>query len=123
MWSSGMKAELLKRGSIWLVDWSPGRGLEQEGIRPALVVQTDLANQNPKYPNVIIVTISTKGRPLPFHISVTPTALNGLNQISYIKCEQILTISKDRLFRYCGFLEADILKKVDVALKGVLNIQ
>jgi len=72
-----MKAELLKRGAICLVDWSPGRGSEQEGVRPALIVQVDAANQNPKYSNVIVVTISTKGRPVPFHIPVSPFPLNG----------------------------------------------
>lgn len=118
-----MKAELLKRGAICLVDWSPGRGSEQEGVRPALIVQVDAANQNPKYPNVIVVTISTKGRPVPFHIPVSPSPLNGFHQVSYIKCEQILTISKERLQQYCGQLEKELMKKVDAALKGVLGIQ
>ena len=47
------------RGDVWLVDWSPSRGSEQSGMRPALVVQTDAANQNPRYPNVIVAAIST----------------------------------------------------------------
>ncbi|MHB8523858.1 MAG: type II toxin-antitoxin system PemK/MazF family toxin [Limisphaerales bacterium] len=37
------------RGQIWLVNWSPGRGSEQLGRRPALVMQTDSANANPRY--------------------------------------------------------------------------
>lgn len=38
------------RGESRWVDWSPGRGSEQVGRRPALVVQTDAANRNARYP-------------------------------------------------------------------------
>jgi hypothetical protein len=55
------------RGDIWVVDWSPGRGSEQAGMRPAVVVQTDAANLNPRYPNTIVLTVSTKGKAVPFH--------------------------------------------------------
>ena len=53
-------SKTLKRGEIWWVDWSPGRGSEQQGVRPALIVQTDAANLNPKYPNTIVVAINSK---------------------------------------------------------------
>lgn len=83
-----------KRGGIWLVDWSPGRGFEQTGHRPALIVQNDYGNQTPNYPNTIVVAISTKGRPIPFHVRIEPSETNGLKAVSYVKSEQILTISK-----------------------------
>ena len=51
-----------KRFEIWLVNWNPGRGSEQEGLRPSLVIQTDAGNINPNYPNTIVLAISTKGR-------------------------------------------------------------
>ena len=89
-----------RRGEIWMVDWSPGRGSEQTGRRPALVVQLDAANLNPRYPNTILVAISTKGKPVPFHIRLDPSSSNGLSDISYAKCEQIMTCSKDRLETY-----------------------
>ncbi|MBI5047390.1 MAG: type II toxin-antitoxin system PemK/MazF family toxin [Deltaproteobacteria bacterium] len=34
-----------KRGEIWLVNFNPGRGSEQKGIRPALIIQNDTGNQ------------------------------------------------------------------------------
>ena len=49
------------RGEIWLVDWSSGRGSEQLGRRPAVIVQIDPANRHPRYPNTIMVN---KGVPL-----------------------------------------------------------
>ncbi len=47
----------LLRGDIWLVDWSPGRGSEQAGLRPALIIQNDIGNQYS--PTTIVAAIST----------------------------------------------------------------
>ena len=114
--------KILNRGEIWLVNWSPGRGSEQQGLRPAVIIQTDAANLNPNYPNTIVVAISTKGKKVPFHISVEPSSLNGLNKKSYIKAEQILTISKDRLIKRIGKLEEKYIKQIDNAIKLVLEL-
>lgn len=111
-----------ERGEIWWVDWSPGRGSEQTGRRPALIVQTDPANRNPRYPNTIVVTISTKGRDVPSHVLVEPTATNGLTVSSFIKCEQILTISKARLEGRVGQLGSKDLERVAIALRTVLEL-
>jgi mRNA interferase MazF len=34
-----------RRGEVWLVDFSPSRGSEQRGLRPALVIQNDVGNE------------------------------------------------------------------------------
>lgn len=120
--SSAVAIPKPERGEIWLVDWSPGRGSEQTGRRPALIVQTDPANHNPRYPNTIAVTISTKGRYVPSHVRVEPTAENGLTAPSFIKCEQLLTISKKRLEKRLGRLSTDDLKRVATALRIVLEL-
>ncbi len=114
---------LPKRGEVWLVNWNPGRGSEQKGIRPSLVIQTDAGNTNPHYPNAIVLTITTKGRKLPFHILVKPSAGNGLAEPSFVKCEQILTISKERLVKRIGRLGSEQLKSVEEAVRLVLGIK
>lgn len=111
------------RGEIWMVDWSPGRGSEQQGYRPALVVQTDAANRNSHYPNTIVVAVSSKGRAVPFHIALTPDAYNGLTLSSFIKCEQVMTCDKGRLVRRLGVISHKELAAVDAALKLVLGIR
>jgi len=116
-------APVVRRGEIWVVDWSPGRGSEQAGLRPAAVVQTDAANLNPAYPNVIVVTISTSGKPVPFHVRVEPSTENRLRAVSFVKCEQVLTIAKSRLLRRIGHLMAADLVRVVAALKLVLEMQ
>ena len=111
------------RGDIWLVDWSPSRGSEQSGMRPALVVQTDAANRNTRYPNVIVAAISTKGKDVPFHVPLTPEGSNGLSENSWCKCEQILTISKDRLARRLGRIDDRQMQRIEDALRIVLGLK
>ncbi len=110
------------RGQIWLVDWSPGRGSEQFGKRPALVIQTDAANSNPRYPNTIVLTLSTKGLDVATHVRLDPDRTNGLRETSWVKCEQILTISKDRLMAWWGTVSAPDLRKVEAATKTALSL-
>lgn len=107
------------RGDIWFVDFSPGRGSEQIGQRPALILQNDTGNQSPKYPNTVVLAMSTQGKPIPFHIRIEPSQQNGLREVTYVKCEQILTLSKARLLGRgpMGRISAAEMRKVEVAVK------
>lgn len=113
------KVALPRRGEIWLVDFTPGRGSEQSGRRPALVLQNDAGNQSPGYPNTVVLAMSTQGRPIPFHIRIDPSSENGLGEVTYVKCEQILTISKSRLLGpgALGRVSPSEMRKVEVAVK------
>ena len=106
----------VRRGELWWVDWSPGRGSEQAGRRPALVIQTDTANENPRYPNTIMVTVSSQGRPVPSHVQLIATSESGLKVDSFAKCEQLMTISKERLESRIGVVSQDELERVFRAL-------
>ena len=110
---------LPRRGEIWFVDFSPGRGSEQTGRRPALILQNDAGNQHPRYPNTVVLAMSTEGKPIPFHIRITPDQQNGLREVTYVKCEQILTLAKARLLgrEPLGRLSTAEMRKVEVAVK------
>jgi len=112
----------IRRGDIHWVEWSPGRGSEQTGRRPALVVQTDRANSHPDYPNTVVVALSTRGRNVPFQVPVTPSVSNGLSSPSYVKCEQLYTLDKERLERRIGRLNDSEMQRVDAALRRVLDL-
>lgn len=113
----------LRRGEIWQVDWSPGRGSEQTGVRPSLIVQRDAGNQAPTYSNTIVVAISTSGRQIPLHVRIRPSATNGLKADSYVKCEQLTTISKARLVgEPWGRLSDSEMAQVDKALRLSLGL-
>ena len=110
-----------RRGELWWLDWSPGRGSEQAGRRPALVIQTDAANSNRRYPNTIVAAVSTRGRDLPFHVPLAVTPESGLSAPSWAKCEQVMTISKERLEEKLGAVSAAELEAVGQALRIVLE--
>jgi mRNA interferase MazF len=111
------------RGEIWMVNWNPARGSEQAGRRPSLVIQTDAGNQNPNYPNTIVATITQHGRDnIPTHVKIEVSEENGLSFDSYVKCEQLMTISKDRLETRKGSLSAEEMERVEEAIKKALAL-
>jgi len=110
-----------KRGEIYEVDWSSGRGSEQTGVRPALIIQNDIGNECS--PTTIVAAISSRARrPYPFHVAIEAHE-SGLPQDSIVKCEQIQTIAQSRLGRRVGKLDADRMREVDRALTNSLGIE
>ena len=107
-----------------MVNWTPGRGSEQTGERPAVIVQNDNFNTNDRYPNTVVVTVSKTGRDVPTHVQVPQSPGNGLwEPLSYVKCEQLLTISKDRLGRRLGRLTEAQTEQIAAALRRVLSLR
>jgi mRNA interferase MazF len=111
-----------RRGEIWDVNWSPGRGAEQQGTRPALVIQNDRGNASSSYPLTIVASMSRTERELPLHVRIAPTHENGLTDYTDVKCEQVMTIEKSRLLRKRGSISGDELARVDNALKLSLSL-
>jgi len=111
-----------RRGEIWDVNWSPGRGAEQQGTRPALIIQNDHGNASLSYPLTIVASMSRTERELPLHVRIAPSEENGLTDFTDVKCEQIMTIEKLRLIRRRGSITPEELSRVDVALKLSLDL-
>ena len=96
-----------------MIDWNPRRGSEQQGYRPSLIVQNNAGSANPRYGNVIVVAISSKSsNNIPFHLLLPKDSDNGLAVDSYIKCEQILTVSKNRLVNRIGHVPVEVMNLV-----------
>jgi len=104
------------------VNWSPGRGAEQQGVRPALIIQNDRGNASLSYPLTIVASMSRTERELPLHVRIIPSEENGLTDATDVKCEQVMTIEKSRLIRRRGCISTDELSRVDIALKLSLNL-
>ncbi len=111
-----------RRGEIWDVNWSPGRGAEQQGTRPALIIQNDRGNASDSYPLTIVASMSRTERELPLHVRIAPTPENGLTDFTDVKCEQVMTIEKSRLLRKRGSISGEELIRVDLALRLSLNL-
>jgi mRNA interferase MazF len=111
-----------RRGEIWDVNWSPGRGAEQQGTRPALIIQNDRGNASSSYPLTVVASMSRTERELPLHVRIAPSPENGLSDFTDVKCEQIMTIEKSRLLRRRGTITSEELHRVDVALGLSLSL-
>ncbi|MDO8532181.1 MAG: type II toxin-antitoxin system PemK/MazF family toxin [Dehalococcoidia bacterium] len=112
---------MVKRGEIYWVDWDPGRGSEQTGIRPALIVQNDVGNDYS--PSTIVAALTTAPmKPYPFAVPVTAKE-SGLPKDSVINLSSILTIDKERLMERCGSLPTGRMTQVDFALKKSLGLK
>jgi len=63
--------------------------------------------------------MSTQGKPIPFHIRIDPGPQNGLREVTYVKCEQVLSLAKARLLgrEPLGRISIAEMRNVGVAVK------
>ncbi|MDF9408826.1 type II toxin-antitoxin system PemK/MazF family toxin [Pelotomaculum isophthalicicum JI] len=108
------------RGEVWFIDLNPVRGHEQAGKRPALIVSVDLFNNGPAG-LVVVLPITTKGKGIPFHTEIFPPE-GGLKEKSFIKCEDIRSISKERLISQVGKVSSLTMAAVEDRVRILLNL-
>jgi mRNA interferase MazF len=110
----------VKRGEIYWVDWNPGRGSEQTGTRPAVIIQNDIGNRSS--PTTIIACCTTAEiRSYPFVVTITGKE-SGLPKDCAINLSAILTIAKSRLGVKCGQLNMGKMLEVDTAIRFSLGL-
>jgi len=108
------------RGEIWLINLDPTKGHEQAGTRPGLVVSTDYFNSGPA-DLVVIVPLTTTQTGIPLHIEVNPPE-GRLKRKSFIKCENVRSVSKDRFIEKWGSVSRDTMLKVEERLRLLLEL-
>ena len=109
-----------QRGDLFWVDLSDGRGAEQRGWRPALIIQNDVGNRYA--PTTIIAAVTSKGMEKEYPTEVILPE-ECLPKRSKVMCSQILTISKERLGDYIGSLSAETMDKIDQAIKFSIDLR
>ena len=111
----------IRRGDIYYADLSPVVGSEQGGVRPVLVIQNDTGNRHS--PTVIVAAITSKMNKakLPTHVELSARQCQIVRD-SVILLEQLRTIDKQRLKDKVCHLDAQILARVDEALRVSLEL-
>lgn len=109
-----------RRGEVWLVDLNPVRGHEQAGLRPGLIVSVDLFNLGPAG-LVVILPITAKAKGIPFHVLVKPPE-GGLREPSFIKCEDVRSVSIEHLSARLGSVSRDVMAEVEDRLRILLDL-
>ncbi len=81
-----VKKYIPKQGDIVFLDFNPTKGHEQAGIRPAVVVSTNIFNQYTKM--VIVCPITSNNKEFPTHYTLEDTKnVNGS-----VLCEHVRSI-------------------------------
>lgn len=108
------------RGEVWLLDLNPTRGREQAGTRPALVLSVDGFNQGPA-DLIVVLPITSKAKGIPFHVLVEPPE-GGLCVTSFVKCEDIRSVSRERFLQRYGVVSAETLAAVADRVRILLDL-
>lgn len=107
------KTKPIYRGEIYYADLRGAEGSEQDGIRPAIVIQNNLGNKHSPTTIVCAVTGRPK-KPLPTHTEIGSAV--GLTKDSFALLEQLRTIDHRRIGRYIGRLDESTMVEIDKAL-------
>ena len=108
------------RGEIWLVNLNPRRGHEQAGVRPGLVVSVDPFNHGPAG-LVVLLPLTSIANGIPFHVELNPPE-GGVKVKSFIKCEDIRSVAKERLSRPWGRVSGTTLTAIEDRLRILLGL-
>ncbi len=87
-----MSASEPSRADVWSINLDPTLGREQSGRRAALVVSVDKFNHGPA-DLIVVLPITSKNKKQPIHVSIKPPD-GGLSTLSFVKCEDIRSVSK-----------------------------
>ena len=106
---------LVRRGDLFLARLDPIVGSEQAGVRPVLVVQSDLAN---RYFRTILsapISASPQAQRRAFTVPLA-AGEGGLSRDSAVLAFQIRTLDRARFIRRIGHLSAARMVEIDRAI-------
>lgn len=112
-----MSEAQIKRGDIFYIQKSASVcGSEQIAGRPGIIVSNDIGNSTSETVEVVYLTTRHKTT-LPTHVPISSSARD-----STALCEQITTVSIERIGDYCGRVTDEELRLIDEALMVSLNL-
>jgi mRNA interferase MazF len=113
---------VIRKGSVYWVDFSPGKGSEPSGKRPGLVIQSDFLNDT-KISTVIMLAITStlKFGELPGNVVLNKGEAN-LPRRCVVNVTQIKSVDKRSIKEKIGTLPKKRLQEIDNGLKLVLNL-
>lgn len=109
---------MIERGNIFYVDnnWY-AIGSEQYGARPAVVISNNECNKHSEVVEVVFCTTAYKSE-LPTHVEICSTP-----RPSTVLCEQITSVSVERLGAYIGMCSNEEMQRIDSAIMISLGLE
>ena len=106
----------MKRGEIWTLqdkDYA-------SKARPVVIVQADIEN---KFDSIILCLFTTyESGNISTRVKINPSTENGLEKVSYVMSEKIITVEKSMLGEHIGSLSNTEMHLVSGKLAKVLEI-
>jgi mRNA interferase MazF len=109
----------MKQGEIWQADLNPVKGSEQGGFRPVVILSGNLLNLH--LPVVITAPLTTRIKNYKGNPVLKPSKANGLKEESELLVFHIRSISKDRLLKKLGKINAEELQQAVKTLDDLLK--
>lgn len=104
------------RGDVYWADLNPIQGREQAGHRPVLIISNEIFNTHSEL--VVVLAITSKPQKVPFPLAYELTQ-NFLPKPSWVKIDQIRTLSVKRLGRKLAHLDEEEVNRI---IEGLLDI-
>ncbi len=108
------------RGDVWSINLDPTLGREQAVTRPALVVSVDKFNHGPA-DLIIVLPITSKDKKQPIHVPLKPPE-GGLSMLSFVKCEDIRSVTKQRLKQFYGTISVETMAEVEMRIRILFGL-
>jgi mRNA interferase MazF len=108
----------IKRGEMFYISRGGAsyNGSEQHADRPAVVVSNNKNNENSNVVEVVYMTTQQK-TDLPTHVTIRSTG-----RISTVLCEQVYSVSTERVGTYIGECTDKEMENIDIALMISLQL-
>lgn len=107
----------IRRGEIFYIGKAGATtGSEQFADRPGIVVSNDMGNEHSSMIEIVYLTTQTK-TDLPTHVTIRSTG-----RVSTALCEQVMSVSTDRVHGYIGQCSDKEMENIDIALMISLGL-
>ena len=111
---------MIFRREIYEVDLGSLMAHEPANIRPAVVLSADLLNNGPAG-LIAIVPVGSAAYGLRNHVELS-VGSSGLGRVSYARCDQLRTVSTERLRHRLGSAGGGELSLIGQAIRFVLDL-
>jgi len=113
---------VIRKGSIYWIDFSPGKGSEPKGKRPGLVIQANALNDSRLNTVIVIAITSTmKFGELPGNVILKKAEAN-LPKSCVVNVTQIKSVDKSSVAELIGSLSKQKLDEVFDGIKLVMGM-
>lgn len=106
--------------NLWLTDFGDPYPGEPAQHRPSLILGPP-DTFGPLFPFVIVAPITTTHRGLSLHVELEGTEATGLDRTSYVQCELLRSVNRDRLVHRIGAIDPESSSAVADIVRTLLN--